>query len=661
MAIHHRADREIGGSVWFQMNNAINILVLEANLVDAESLVSQLKSCPLDFVWELAGTKAGFVSRLSSKPPDLIISDFMLPGYSGMEALASARSLCPAVPFIFYSGITDEEAAVEAIRNGATDFILKQKPQRVVAAVLRALQDCKERNRRKTAEHQVQAQAQLLDLATDAIMVISLADLCLFWNQGAERLYGFTREQVDQKELTRFIFPRRSEYSKAKAETLSLGEWSGELEQKGVGDRKIFSISRWTLVRDAKGHPERILVINTDITERKHIETQFLRSQRLESIGALASGIAHDLNNILAPILMGAEHLRSRDPSPMAKGVLETIHKSASRGADLVKQMLSFVRGSADRRTSVRMDHLIREVAKVSTETFPKTIQVVIELEDNLGCIQGDPTQLHQVLLNLFINARDAMPRGGVLTVAAQNFFINDPAGVHMVRITVEDTGAGIPEEIVDKIFDPFFTTKGEGKGTGLGLSTVLTIVKSHRGHVNFQSKVGVGTYFEILIPAQSPVFPAVVTESYDQNPKGHGEMLLVVEDEPEIRNLMRHLLSHYGYDVITAEDGNSGVLQYFRYKHDIQLVLLDMMMPGLDGNALSQLIRSAGGDTKILAMTGLEDVPAKDISEADGYLKKPFSNVELLQMVHKLLHMQNGSTPVTPTPIFRPSVNRTH
>ncbi len=291
---------------------------------------------------------------------------------------------------------------------------------------------------------------------------------------------------------------------------LANGEWSGELHHFTKNRREIVVEARLTLIRDKEGNPKSILGINTDVTEKKIIETQFLRAQRMESIGTLAGGIAHDLNNILTPILMSIDTLKTKTFDPQAIKMLESVGVSAKRGADIVRQVLTFARGIQGERIEIQPKHLLQDIEMIIKDIFPKDIRLLMSIPEESWTIQGDPTQMHQVLLNLCLNARDAMPDGGDLRLCIEHCVLNEQYAVtnlqakpgRYVKFSVIDQGTGIPREILDKIFEPFFTTKDINKGTGLGLSTVSAIVKSHGGVINVYSEPGNGTSFHVYLPA---------------------------------------------------------------------------------------------------------------------------------------------------------------
>lgn len=479
------------------MDKGLSILLLEDNGNDVLFLRRTLSSGGLEPVLHHVDSGRKFEEALRTSAPDLIISDFSLPSYDGKTALAAAQSLRPGTPFIFYSGTIGEEAAIEALKCGATDYVLKDKPKRLISAIERALKESEQRRQQRKAEEKIHDLARLLDLATDAIIVRDLDDVIEFWNEGAERLYGFARSEVIGKKFTTFVSGTSfGVFNEAKRSVVHQGQWTGEKEDLTKEGKSIVVMSRWTLVRNERGEPERILAINTDITEKKRLEKQFLRAQRLESVGRLASGIAHDLNNILAPILMACEVLKDQQPTRDAMELVDMAQKSAQRGAAIVSQLLTFVRGGDGKRTLIQTNTVLQEICGVLKQALPKNITLRSDVHPDLFPIIADATQLHQVMMNLCVNARDAMPNGGSITVTASN------TADSSIRIRVEDTGTGIPVDILEQIFDPFFTTKEPGKGTGLGLSTVVGIVKSHGGKLKVESQQAAGTVFEILLPA---------------------------------------------------------------------------------------------------------------------------------------------------------------
>ncbi|WP_334714827.1 PAS domain S-box protein [Nostoc sp.] len=365
----------------------------------------------------------------------------------------------------------------------------------------------------KQAEQKIREQGLLLDISTEGILVRNIHNQILFWNQGAERLYGWKAEEVVGKNVLQLLYKDISpQLEDAYLKVMNTGEWRGELHQLTKEGKVIIVESRWILIRDDNGQTKSILSVNTEITQQKQLEAQLLRSQRLESIGTLAGGIVHDLNNILSPILMSVQLLQKKLPDSQSQQILQTLENNVKRGANLLKQVLSFARGIEGKRTIVQIQPLMAEMEQIIAQTFPKSIICQVDIPKNLWYVRGDTTQIHQVLINLVVNARDAMPNGGILRIAAENLVIGEhSAQINIdakvgsyVAIVVTDTGMGMSSEVQERIFEPFFTTKEVGKGTGLGLSTALGIIKNHGGFVNVYSQVGRGTQFTVYLLAST-------------------------------------------------------------------------------------------------------------------------------------------------------------
>jgi len=501
---------------------------------------------------------------------------------------------------------------------------------------------------RRLAEMKIREQAELLDKAHDAIIVQELDNRIIYWNKGAEHLYGWTVEEAINRKANELLLKNETAQSfEARKAILERGEWNGEFNQITKDGREIIVESHWTLMLDGKGKPKSILGINTDVTEKKQLEMQILRAQRMESIGTLASGIAHDLNNILTPIMMAIQLLGDKLKDEESQRIIEILEKSARRGADLVRQILTFARGVEGERKPIQIEQIIVEIERIMGETFPKSIEILSNISRNLWPIIGDATQLHQVIMNLALNARDAMLDGGVLEISANNIAIDEAyARLHInanvgqyVVISVSDNGMGIPPEIRDKIFEPFFTTKKRGTGSGLGLSTALAIVKSHRGFINFYSEVGKGSTFKVYIPVTAAEMEKVEIRPHERA-RGKGELVLIVEDEVPICEITRSILESNGYKVIVANDGADGVAQYTKSAVKIDVVLMDMAMPVMDGSMCIHALHKIDPQVKIIAVSGLaENGRIMNLALVNAFLEKPYTSDRLLKVIDEVLN----------------------
>jgi PAS domain S-box-containing protein len=501
----------------------------------------------------------------------------------------------------------------------------------------------------KATELQLREQNEILSNSKEGVMIVNLSNEVSLWNRGAEESFGWTAAEAlghPPEKVLGIVDP--GIFAMVRVAVERDGFWNGELRTKTRDGRELVVSCRTSLVRDAKGLPRARLSFLADVTESKLLEKKFLRAQRLEAIGTLSGGIAHDLNNILAPMLLFAPFLQDKLSDPKDRELLTMIEQGAQRAANIIKQLLTFSRGIGGERGPVQTRHLIKEMTALMRETFPREIEVVEKMPANLWPVNADATQIHQVLMNLCVNARDAIHVSGKITLAAENLVIgkNDAAlpssatpGAY-VRLTVTDTGEGIPRADIDRIFEPFFTTKEIGKGTGLGLSTVLGIVKSHGGFVTVCSEPGNGTAFKVYLPAIAGATDNA-TPAAPPSRRGRQELILIVDDEAAIRHALRLALEQNNYRVLDAADGREAIDHFLVNRGNVRLVLTDIMMPGMNGAALIRTLRALEPRLRVIAVSGLHDQDRREELVALGVmntLSKPCSADEILEVVqHEL------------------------
>ena len=716
----------------------MHILHLEDSRDDAELIEGVIRQEWPDCRISLVANQDEYRRSLEGGGIDVIVSDYSIPGFDGLAALSLAQAHCPGKPFIFLSGTIGEERAVEALKRGATDYVIKDRPGRIIPSIRQALalrdeadrlrrvetvlREKEERFRqitenvteyialldlqgvrvyvnptyrqlgdpaalagrsafdmihpedvaafrstfertlrsgageageyrlavpgvgvrhveyqftvvrdasrtishvllvgrdvteRKEAEARLQEQASLLDRARDAIIATDLEHRIAYWNTSAERLYGWKAAEVFGRRLDQLDLgfePAR--FATARELVLARGEWRGDFRLRTKAGEWVLVESTWSLVVQQDGRPRSILSIDTDVTERKKLETQLLRAQRMESIGTLAGGVAHDLNNVLTPILLTIDLLGANLTNPEDRALLEKTRASANHGAALVQQLLAFARGGEAKRMLIEPDRALRDLQPLIRQSLPASIQLRLSIDEPVWPIQADATQFNQVLINLCINARDAMVRGGRIEIRTANVHVTEalaranPGAVAgpAVRISVVDSGAGIPAGIIEKIFDPFFTTKAAGKGTGLGLSMVAGIMKRHQGFVQVESEPGRGTTFYLNFPAvaATAVRPPRTVPS---TAAGRGEGILLVDDEPAVRETLQLVLERAGYTVYAAYDAGSGISTFERHQDDVRLAITDMMLPDQPGTAVIKALRRHRPELPIIAISGM-------------------------------------------------------
>nr|WP_246335418.1 ATP-binding protein [Microcella alkalica] len=506
------------------------------------------------------------------------------------------------------------------------------------------------------AQRRIADQAELIDATRDAIVVRALDGVVHYWNSSAESLYGAAADDAVGRPLRELICVADDVFDEALEVTLREGYWSDELPCTTRDGRSLIIDSRWQLLRGDDGAPDRIFSVDTDVTAWRREENLRTRARRMESLGTFAGGIAHDLNNVLTPILMSIQLLESTETDPDRLELLSTMESASKRGADMIRQVLAFARGVEGRRDRVAIDSLLVELQRFAADALPAAIRFTAEIDDGLPCALGDPTQLIQVLMNLVTNARDAMPDGGELRVTASTIVLEDSfsteafqvePGAHII-IDVVDTGHGMTLEMTEKIFEPFYTTKSMGKGTGLGLASSLAIAQSHGGTIRVYSEPERGTRFSVILPtasgdARASSEPRIPTRAL---PRGRGELIVVVDDDPTIRLITSRTLQRYDYRTLVAENGRDAIDLVEAPGTAVDLVLTDMMMPLMDGAATTAYLEEHHPDIPVIAASGLTSAGGAARSAGMGvaaFLPKPYTTSLLLTTIRDVLDGVGG------------------
>jgi two-component system, cell cycle sensor histidine kinase and response regulator CckA len=636
------------------MNTPLSVLIVEDSEDDMLLILRELRRGGYNVTHACVDTPVALQEALDQQSWDIVISDYTMPAFNALDALNTIQCKGLDIPFLIVSGTIGEDTAVAAMKAGAQDYILKGNLTRLIPAVERELKDAEDRQRRLSAEQALAlSEDRFKTLCASAPLVIFQCDAegkSVYINPLWQQISGLSPQESLGDFWLQAIHPEdRNTVIESWQRTVSSRQsWISEHRLLTPQDQ-----TRWvrTLVNpmySSKGQFLGYVGTIENITEKKNLEAQFLRAQRLESLGTLASGIAHDLNNILTPIIGIVQllPLKITNLDAQTQRLLNILNENTHRGADLVKQILAFTLGVEGKPAITQVSHLLREIRNISRQTFPKTIELSTELPPDLWLIPADATLLHQVFMNLCVNARDAMPKGGTLSVVAENTVIDknytrlnlDAQVGSYVAVTVADTGVGIAPQTLDRIFDPFFTTKEIGKGTGLGLSTVLGIVKSHQGFIEVESEVGKGTQFKVYLPATDI---REIEPIANKAPLiGQGELILVVDDEVAVQEVTQVMLEVHGYKVMTANDGIEAIALYAEHKNDISVVVLDMMMPFLDATTTVRTLSKLNPQVQIIAMSGL--VTSESATETlrdkiQAFLAKPFTAQELLNLLHNL------------------------
>ncbi len=641
-----------------KMERPLHILHLEDDPRDAAMVQSTLLGEGIHCVIKCVHTRDDFVAALEHGGIDLVLSDFSMPAFDGLSAVAIVREHWPDLPVIMVSGTLGEERAIDSLKSGATDYVLKDRLARLGPAVRRAMQEVKDHaGSRRTEAALRETEQQLRIVFSESPLGIALVaqdGRPFLTNAALQQMLGYTGGELNRMPFAEFTHP---------------DDCSADLElyqQLMQGTRKSYQIEKRYLHKDghvilarlsasiahgAEGHADFAVGMVENITERRQLEARFIEAQKMDVIGQLASGVAHDFNNILAVIMGYCELLADElEPEGPLQSFAEEIRLASRRAARLTQQLLVFSRKQTVQPVVLDLNAAVQDMDKMLRRLIDENIEMTMVLEKTASHIKADSGYIGQVLMNLAINARDAMPDGGKLTIATSNVTLDENhARTHKnatpgsyVMLSVTDTGTGMTDEVKARMFEAFFTTKPLGEGTGLGLATCQTIVQQCAGHIAFSSEIGTGTTFRVYFPrVDEPL--AFDTQFVQAGPVPRGsETLLVVEDDSSVRHLARGVLEALGYEVLSATNGQDALRVVHQHKGSpLRLVVSDVVMPLMGGQAMAEWLKTTYPGLKILFTSGYtSDAIAQHgaLQEGTAFLSKPYTPAILGRKVRVML-----------------------
>jgi two-component system cell cycle sensor histidine kinase/response regulator CckA len=636
------------------MKTPLHILHLEDDANDAAIAQSTLEADGIACVITRVQSRDEFVAALEHGSFDLIFSDYSLPAFDGLSAIEIARAKCPDLPVILVSGTLGEERAIDSLKSGATDYVLKTRLTRLVPAVRRAMRESEERTKLQQAEESANRERNFSEANLNSLPgIFYLYDQSfkfLRWNKNYEQVSGYSGEELARMSPLDFFKGDEQDYITAKIkEVFTAGTSSAEahlIAKDGTSTPYYFTGQK--ILMEGK-----VCLIGSgiDISDRKRLEAQFIEAQKMEVIGQLAAGVAHDFNNILA-VIIGYSDLMMQElgPDSTLHKYTEEIRHAAERASALTRQLLVFSRKQTVQTVVLDLNKVVEDMDKMLRRLVDEKIELTVVPGKEIGRVNADSGYIGQVLMNLIINARDAMPNGGKLTIQTQNVTLdkndadmraNETPGDY-VMLSVSDTGTGMTEEVKARLFEAFFTTKPKGKGTGLGLATCQTIAKQCGGHISLDSELVKGTTFKIYFPrVEQPL--DIATEFLKKGPLPRGtETLLLVEDEPSVRHLADSVLEAQGYTVLRANNGQDGLHVAREHKGSpIRLVITDVIMPQMDGKVMAEWLKTTYPDIKILFTSGyMDDAIARHgvLEPGVAFLPKPYTPGTLTRKVREML-----------------------
>ncbi|MEQ8188018.1 MAG: response regulator [Candidatus Eremiobacterota bacterium] len=630
----------------------LDVLHLEDSPVDAEVIHAVLLHDEIECNMVVVDSSDSFISALENNDFDLILADYTLPGFDGLTALQIARNMCPRTPFIIISGIIGEELAVEALKSGATDYVLKRNLSRLSPVVRRALTEVEEKKKIADLEEEHERFVTVIEQTSEYVIITDIKGNILYVNPAFELNTGYKKEDSAGKHISIFKSNELDDiFYENVYDTIKGGNvWSGHITAIKKDGTSYISSGSINPVRNKNGEIINYVFIFRDVTKEIVVEEQSRQSQKLEAIGIMAGGIAHDFNNILAAIMGYSELLESYIFDSRSKGFLGQVLKSCNRAKDLIKQILTFCRQGEEERKPLHIAPVIKEIMKFIRSSLPATIEINESIVTR-GAILADPTRIHQVVMNLCTNSAYAMrEKGGILTIRLSEVdfdgesvkeFLELKEGKY-IRLTVSDTGHGMDKKTVERIFEPFYTTKPKGEGTGLGLSVVHGIVKSYGGTSTVRSEPEKGSTFDLFFPC---VEVDVMEEcAGDKDLQGGDEHILLVDDEESLAMCYSNMLLKLGYNV-TYETASIKALKNFCLKPGkYDLIITDYTMPKMTGFELSEELLKINPHIPVIIYTGSAEMIELEkyrITNVKEIILKPVPMRVIAQTVRKVLDVK--------------------
>lgn len=635
----------------------LHALMAEDNAADAELVLLELKRAGLKVTATQVTSAREFEERLKGGGYDIILTDYNLPGWSGLEAIRLARKLSSDTPIIVVSGSLGDEGAVECLRQGATDYVLKHRLDRLHLAVTRAVREYAMQREAGQREAQLRDSEErfrsTFEQAAVGMAHLTLEGRWIQVNQRLADLLGYSKAELLATiplELTHHSYSDR-------ADSLGRPYVEGPDQHRPRMSRLVCldGTPVWveittSVVRRSDGTPHYVMAVIEDISVRKQLESEFLQAQKMEAVGRLASGVAHDFNNLLTAIdgygELLLDDLAADDPH---RADVQEILLAGKRAGSLTRQLLAFSRRQVMEVRVMDLAEIVKGMEKMTRRLVGQHIEITVRLNGALRPVRVDPGQVEQVLLNLIVNAADAMPERGSLAIETMSEILREQTRLttgeldpgEYITLSVSDTGIGIDPEAAPRIFEPFFTTKAPGKGTGLGLSTVYGIVKQFGGNIAVISRPSGGTEFRVYLPAVEPAEDSESGMARETGAATGSETILVVEDESPVRVFMRRTLEKQGYTVYEATNGKEAMQRIAKSPGVIDLVISDVVMPQMGGVELIAQAKAAGGALRAIYMSGYadQDLEALDLQRGGiGFLQKPFDSELLARRVREIL-----------------------